>query len=93
MADIDFEVISADEYSTRTRGRGRGGGRRSKYTAIGQQAQNLKKGQVVALKGTKNQVVSVRNYFKRNYNEDFTVRSVAAGEDAYDIYIHRADAE
>lgn len=88
MADLDFHVISADEYRTRTRGRGRG--RRSKYSALGQQAENLKKGQVIAMTGSKNQVVSVRNFFKRNYNDDFAVRSVSAGDDAYDIYIQRA---
>ena len=88
MADMDFEVISTDEYKNRTRGRGRG--RRSKYSGLGQQAEKLKKGQVVAMSGSKNQVVSVRNFFKRNYNDDFVVRSVAGKGDTYDIYVQRA---
>lgn len=89
MADIDYEVITTSEYRDRTRGKGRG--RRSKYTDLGKQAESLKSGQVVAMRGSKNQVVSVRNFFKRNYEDAFVVRSVAAEDDQYDIYIHRAD--
>lgn len=89
MADFDFEVITTDEYRARTRGKGRG--RRSKYSALGQQAEQLKKGQVVALNGSKNQVVSIRNFFRRNYGDDFVVRSVSGEGDSYDIYIERTD--
>jgi hypothetical protein len=88
MAQLDYEVISNTEYEKRTRGRGRG--RRSRYTTLGQEAQKLKEGQVVAMKGSKNQVVSVRNYFKRNHGDEFTVRSVAGDEGTYDIYVSRA---
>ena len=87
MADMDFEVISASEYEKRTRGRGRG--RRSRYTPLGKEAEGLKSGQVIAMTGSKNQVVSVRNFFKRNYGDTFRVRSVAGENDQYDIYIER----
>lgn len=87
MADINYEVISASEYEKRTRGRGRG--RRSRYSSLGKEAESLKEGQVVAMKGSKNQVVSVRNYFKRNHGDGFQVRSVASVDGNYDIYIQR----
>jgi hypothetical protein len=87
MADADYEVISMSEYEKRTRGRGRG--RRSRYTALGKEAEKLKEGQVIAMNGSKNQVVSVRNFFKRNFGDTYQVRSVA-GDDAYEIYVQRA---
>ena len=87
MADVDFEVISTSEYEKRTRGRGRG--RRSRYTTLGKQAEGLKEGQVVAMKGSKNQVVSVRNFFKRNYGDTYQIRSVAGEDGDYDIYVRR----
>lgn len=90
MAGVDYEVISNREYEKRTRGRGRG--RRSRYTPLGKEAEKLKQGQVIAMKGSKNQVVSVRNFFKRNYGDDFRVRSVASDGDEYDIYIERGKA-
>jgi hypothetical protein len=88
MADVDFEVISTSEYEKRTRGKGRG--RRSRYTALGKQAESLKDNQVVAMQGSKNQVVSVRNFFKRNYGDTYQVRSVAGEDEVYDIYVQRA---
>lgn len=88
MADVDYEVISNTEYEKRTRGRGRG--RRSRYTDLGKEAQKLKESQVVAMRGSKNQVVSVRNYFKRNHGDAYQVRSVAADDGDYDIYVSRA---
>jgi hypothetical protein len=63
MADVDYQIISATEYEKRTRGKGRG--RRSRYTPLGKEAEKLKPGQVIAMGGSKNQVVSVRNFFKR----------------------------
>ncbi|HLT47038.1 MAG TPA: hypothetical protein VK002_07405 [Rubricoccaceae bacterium] len=88
MADIDYEVISASEFEKRTRGKGRG--RRSRYTDLGKEAERLKENQVIAMTGSKNQVVSVRNFFKRNYGDDFQVRSVAGDGDTYEIYVQRA---
>ena len=87
MADMDYEVISSSEYEKRTRGRGRG--RRSRYSSLGKEAEGLKAGQVIATKGSKNQVVSIRNFFKRNFGDDYRVRSVASEGDEYDIYIER----
>ena len=89
MADQDFEVISTSEYQKRTRGRGRG--RSSKYSSLGKEAEKLTSGKVSAFNGSKNQVVSVRNFFKRNYGSDYSVRSVASENGSYDIYIQRAD--
>jgi hypothetical protein len=89
MADIDFEVISSSEYEKRTRGRGRG--RRSKYDELGKQASFLKAGQVIAARVSKNQVLSLRNHFKRRHGEEFTVRSIAADDGGYDVYIQRAE--
>jgi hypothetical protein len=89
MADVDYEVISESEYQQRTRGKGRG--RRSRYSSLGKEAEALKEGQVIALTGSKNQVVSVRNFFKRNYNDTFQVRSVSGEGEDYEIYISRAD--
>ncbi len=90
MADQAYEIISTSEYQKRTRGRGRG--RTSKYSALGKEAENLGSGKVIALSGTKNQVVSIRNFFKRNYGNDFVVRSVSGDDGNYDIYIQRAES-
>ena len=89
MADVDYEVISKSEYDKRTRGRGRG--RRSRYTALGKEAEGLKESQAIAMKGSKNQVVSIRNFFKRNYGDDFQVRSISGEGDSYDIYVRRSE--
>ena len=89
MSDPAFEVISTSEYQKRTRGRGRG--RTSKYSPLGREAEKLGSGKVIALNGSKNQVVSIRNFFKRNYEDEFVVRSVASEGDTYDIYISRND--
>lgn len=89
MSSQEFEVISTSEYQKRTRGRGRG--RTSKYSSLGKEAEKLTSGKVIALNGTKNQVVSIRNFFKRNYNDEFAVRSVSAENDTFDIYVQRAE--
>ena len=86
---MDYEVISSSEYEKRTRGKGRG--RRSRYTSLGKEAEKLKEGQVIAMTGSKNQVVSVRNFFKRNHGDDFQVRSVSGDNDDYEIYVQRAE--
>ena len=86
---MDYEVISASEYEKRTRGKGRG--RRSRYTTLGKEAEKLKEGQVIAMTGSKNQVVSIRNFFKRNYGDAYQVRSVSGDNDEYEIYVQRAE--
>ncbi|CAN5526082.1 hypothetical protein BH23BAC4_BH23BAC4_08060 [soil metagenome] len=86
---FQFERLSEDEYEVRRRSTGSGRGRRSKYTPVGVEAEKLENDQVLVFKASKNEVQSIRNYFRRNYDADFQVSASSAGEDQFEVSVRR----
>ncbi len=81
-----FQTISSKEASER---RSVKGTRRSKYSPIGDQFDNLGKDQVLAFQASKNEVQGVRNYMRRNFDDEHKVNSRRAEGDMYEVHISR----
>ncbi|MEM1057213.1 MAG: hypothetical protein AAGI52_16975 [Bacteroidota bacterium] len=85
--DFDFETIPAKEANRRKSQRGR---RRSKYSPIGEKFEALGEDEVLVFTATKNEVQGIRNYMRRNFEDDHTVSSRAAAGDNFEVYISKA---
>lgn len=83
---FDFETISEKEATER---RSVKGTRRSKYSPIGDQFQDLGTGKVLAFQANKNEVQGVRNYMRRNFEGVHKVNSRRAEGDMYEVHISR----
>lgn len=84
---FEFETISSNEASTRKSKRGR---RRSKYSPIGERFADLKKGEVLVFKATKNEVQGIRNYMRRNFEDGHVVNSRSIDGDNFEVYLSEA---
>ena len=83
---FEFETISSSEASKRKAQRGR---RRSKYSPIGERFEQLGEGDVLVFTATKNEVQGIRNYMRRNFEDDHVVSSRAASDDNFEVYISK----
>ena len=83
---FEFETISASEASKRKAQRGR---RRSKYSPIGEQFEALGQEEVLVFTATKNEVQGIRNYMRRNFEDNHLVSSRAASGDNFEVYISK----
>jgi len=81
---FDFETISVKEASKRKSTRGR---RRSKYSPIGERFADLGKGEVLVFKATKNEVQGIRNYMRRNFEDNHVVNSRSIDGDNFEVYL------
>ena len=84
---FDFETISASEATKRKSQRGR---RRSKYSPIGEKFEGLGKDETLVFTATKNEVQGIRNYMRRNFEDEHVVSSRAAAGDNFEVYISKA---
>ena len=85
--DFDFRTLSADEAARRRSELGVRGGRRSKYSPVGERVADLAPGSVLAFTLSPNQLVSLRNYMTRNFQDRFRVASRRVGEDQFEVHI------
>ena len=85
--NFSFETITSKEAQSR---RSQRGTRRSKYSPIGEKFEGLGKSEVLAFTATKNEVQGIRNYMRRNFEDEHTVSSRASGGDNFEVYISKA---
>ncbi|MDT0632181.1 hypothetical protein RQM47_09080 [Rubrivirga sp. S365] len=83
---FSFETISQEEASDRRKQRGT---RRSKYSPIGDQFEDLEEGNVLAFRASKNEVQGVRNYMRRNFDGEHQVNSRRVDGDTFEVHISR----
>lgn len=83
---FEFETLSSEEAATR---RSRKGTRRSKYSPIGDQFAELKPGQVLAFRASKNEVQGVRNYMRRNFEEQHQVNSRRVDDENFEVHLSK----
>lgn len=83
---FEFETISQKEATERRSSKGT---RRSKYSPIGERFSDLKRGEVLAFKASKNEVQGVRNYMRRNFEDEHQVNSRSAEGDMFEVHISR----
>lgn len=81
---FSFETITKSEASDR---RSRRGTRRSKYSVVGEQFEDLKKDKVLVFEASKNEVQGVRNYMRRNFDGQFKVNSRRTDGDHFEVHI------
>ena len=86
-SEFEFETISASEAGKRKSARGR---RRSKYSPIGEKFESLGNEEVLVFTATKNEVQGIRNYMRRNFEDNHVVSSRAASGDNFEVYISKA---
>ena len=85
--NFSFKVVSdADAADLRSRR----GQRRSKYSAIGDQVQKLKDSDVLVFQASKNEVQGIRNYMRRNFNDDYKVYSRSGDGDMFEVHVAKA---
>ncbi len=93
MDDFDFRTMNADEAMSRRRElRAGSGGRKSKYSPVGDQVRNLKPGEVLGFSVAPNQLISLRNFMTRNFGDKYKVTSRRQGENVYEVHIGSSDA-
>lgn len=83
---FSFETISKTEADER---RSRRGTRRSKYSVVGSQFEELAKDKVLVFKASKNEVQGVRNYMRRNFDGQFKVNSRRTDEGGFEVHISK----
>ena len=83
---FSFETISKSEASER---RSRRGTRRSKYSIVGSQFEDLAKDKVLVFQASKNEVQGVRNYMRRNFDGQFKVNSRRADDGGFEVHISK----
>ncbi|MEM1117743.1 MAG: hypothetical protein AAF845_05985 [Bacteroidota bacterium] len=83
---FNFETLTKKEASER---RSRKGTRRSKYSPIGEQFSNLSKDKVLAFQASKNEVQGVRNYMRRNFEDEYQLNSRRSDDDTFEVHISR----
>ena len=83
---FSFETISKKEATER---RSRRGTRRSKYSVVGSQFEELAKDKVLVFKASKNEVQGVRNYMRRNFEGEHKVNSRRGDGDMFEVHISR----
>lgn len=82
--DFQFEVVKDNDAAARRSKRGQ---RRSKYSAIGDQVNALKKGHVLTFEASKNEVQGIRNYMRRNFEDAYKVYSRRSTGDNFEVHI------
>lgn len=88
MADFDFRTMTADEAAERRRQLRTGqGGRRSKYSPVGDQLTNMKEGQILSFSVAPNQIISLRNYMTRNFGDKYRVTSRRLSDESYEVHV------
>ena len=83
---FEFETISKKEATTRKSQRGQ---RRSKYSPIGEQFEDLGKKDVLTFEASKNEVQGIRNYMRRNYEGQHEVSSRRGSGDHFEVFISK----
>ena len=86
-ASFNFETLSKKEAAERRKTRGV---RRSKYSPIGDQFEDLGPDEVLAFQASKNEVQGVRNYMRRNFEGEHQVNSRRVDGDTFEVHISRA---
>lgn len=87
-ADFTFETLSEKESEKRLKRRAR---RRSKYSVIGDQLDELRSGDVLAFEASKNEVQGIRNYVRRNYEDEYKVSSRRVQGETYEVHISESE--
>ena len=83
---FEFRTISkkeADQIKSRR------GTRRSKYSPIGEQFEDLGKKDVLTFEASKNEVQGIRNYMRRNYEGQHEVSSRRGSGDHFEVFISK----
>ncbi len=84
--DFSFETLSKKEAAERRKQKST---RRSKYSPIGDQFSKIGKDDVLAFTASKNEVQGVRNYMRRNFEDEHQVNSRRTEGDMYEVHISR----
>ena len=94
-SEFEFEKMKAAEAEQLRRSLwgGRGGGRRSKYSPVGEQMTGLGADEVLTFEVAPNQIISLRNYVQRNFGDDYKVASRRVSDEAFKVFISRRSAD
>ena len=92
MSEFEFRTMSADDADRRRRElRSGAGGRKSKYSPVGEKLTSLGDGQVLCFNVAPNQIIRLRNYVARNFGDRFRVASRRVSEEQFEVHIAPTD--